>query len=81
MQFIYYCTSGSNLEISHQKHYYVKYISDSMRRYSEVEIKKMLEFLIENIFVVDSQVFQQSVEIPMGTNCAPLLADLFYTRI
>ena len=34
----------------------------------------MLEFLIDNMYVV---VFQQSVGIPMGTNCAPLLADLF----
>jgi hypothetical protein len=38
----------------------------------------MLEFLIDNIYVVvGGQVFQQSVGIPMGTNCAPLLADLF----
>ena len=38
----------------------------------------MLEFLIDNIFVVvGEQVFQQCVGIPMGTNCAPLLADLF----
>jgi hypothetical protein len=43
----------------------------------QVEIKKMLQFLIENIFVVvGCQVFQQSVGIPMGTKCAPLLADL-----
>jgi hypothetical protein len=56
--------------ISHQKHYFVKY--------SEVEIKKMLEFLIDNIYVVvGGQVFQQSLRIPMGTNCAPLLVDLF----
>jgi hypothetical protein len=41
-------------------------------------MKKMLEFLIDNIYVVvGGQVFEQSVEIPMGTNCAPLLADLF----
>lgn len=34
------------------------------------------EFLIDNIYVVfGDQVFQQPVEIPMGTNCAPLLAD------
>jgi hypothetical protein len=38
----------------------------------------MLEFLIENIFVIiGGRVFQQTVGIPMGTNCAPLLADLF----
>jgi hypothetical protein len=38
----------------------------------------MLEFLIDNIFVMfGGRVFQQTVGIPMGTNCAPLLADLF----
>ena len=37
----------------------------------------MLEFLIDNIFVLfDGRVFQLRVDIPMGTNCAPL-ADLF----
>ena len=38
----------------------------------------MLEFLIDNIFVMfGEQIFQQTICIPMGTNCAPLLADLF----
>jgi hypothetical protein len=38
----------------------------------------MLEFFIDNIFVMfGERVFQQTVDIPMGTNCAPLLADLF----
>jgi hypothetical protein len=38
----------------------------------------MLEFLIDNIFVSSGgTLFQQVVDIPMGTNCAPLLADLF----
>jgi hypothetical protein len=38
----------------------------------------MLEFLIDNIFVMfGGRVFQQTVGIPMSTNCAPLLADLF----
>ena len=38
----------------------------------------MLEFLIDNIFVFfGGRVFQQTVGIPMGTNCAPFLADLF----
>ena len=37
----------------------------------------MLEFLIDNIFVsFGGTLFQQVVGIPMGTNCAPLLADL-----
>jgi hypothetical protein len=38
----------------------------------------MLNFLVDNIYVVfGDQVSQQSVGIPMDTNCAPLLADLF----
>jgi hypothetical protein len=38
----------------------------------------MLEFLIDNIFVSSGgSLFQQVVGIPMGTNCAPLQADLF----
>jgi hypothetical protein len=46
---------------SHQKHYFVKYHSDSTHKYSEVEIKKMLGFLVDNIYVVvGGQVFQHS---------------------
>jgi hypothetical protein len=46
--------------------------------YSEEQVISMLEFLIDNIFVsFGGTLFQQAVGIPMGTNCAPLLADLF----
>ena len=52
--------------------------SDSKNKYSEDDIIKMLEFLIDNIFVVfPGKVFQQIVGIPIGTNCAPLLTDIF----
>ena len=45
--------------------------------YSEEQVISMLEFLIDNIFVsFGGTLFQQVVGIPMGTNCAPLLADL-----
>ena len=38
----------------------------------------MLECLVDNISVVfGKKVFQQIVGIPVGTNCAPLLADIF----
>ncbi|KAK6173953.1 hypothetical protein SNE40_017319 [Patella caerulea] len=38
----------------------------------------MLDFLIDNIFIeFGGEIYQQAVGIPMGTNCAPLLADLF----
>ena len=39
---------------------------------------KMIEFLIDNIFVqFGGRLFRQVIGIPMGTNCAPSLADLF----
>ena len=52
--------------------------SDSKNKYSEDDIIKMLEFLVDNIFVVFAgKVFQQIIGIPMGTNYAPFLADIF----
>ena len=46
--------------------------------YTKEQVVSMLEFLIDNIFVeFGGRLFQQIVGIPMGTNCAPLLADLF----
>jgi hypothetical protein len=58
--------------------YFVRHHSDSPYKYSEADIKSMLVFLVDNNYVVfGDQVFQQSVGIPMGTYCAPLLTDLF----
>ena len=58
--------------------YFVKEHSDSKNKYTEDDIINILEFLVDNIFVVfGGKVFQQIVGIPMGTNCAPLLADIF----
>jgi hypothetical protein len=52
--------------------------SDSTKKFSETDIINMLEFFICNIFVMfGGRVFQQTVGIPMGTNCSPLIADLF----
>jgi hypothetical protein len=57
--------------------YFVKYHSDSTKKFSATDIN-MLEVLIDNICVIfGGRVFQQTVGIPMGTNCAPLLTDLF----
>ena len=46
--------------------------------YTAGNICKMIEFLIDNIFVqFGGCLFHQVIGILMGTNCAPLLADLF----
>ena len=66
------------LVLGHEESYFVKEHSDSKHKYSEDDIIKMLEFLVDSIFVVFAgKVFQQIVGIPMGTNCAPLLPDIF----
>ena len=57
----------------------VKVHSDSKSKYTEEDITRMLEFLVDdNIFVVFAgKFFQQIIGIPVGTNCAPLQANLF----
>ena len=51
---------------------------DSYRCWSCAELCEAFTFLMENIYVqFDGMVYQQIVGIPMGTNCAPLIADLF----
>ena len=64
--------------LGHEESYFVKEHSDSKHKDSEDDNIRMLEFLVDNIFgIFAGKVFQQIVGIPMGTNCAPLLADLF----
>ena len=58
--------------------YFSNKIQKGKTCYSEEQVVSMLEFLIDNIFVsFGGTPFEQVVGIPMGTNCAPLLADLF----
>ena len=64
--------------LGRDRFYFVKYHSDSIKKFSESDIINMLEYLIDNIFVVFAgRSLQQIVSIPMGTSCAPFLADLF----
>ena len=64
--------------VGYKSTYFVKDHSEAKNKYTEDDIVRMLEFLIDNIFVeCGGVIFQQVIGIPMGTNCAPLLADLF----
>ena len=52
--------------------------NSSKSKYTEEDNIRTLEFLVDNIFVVFAgKVFQQIIGITMGTNCDPLLADIF----
>ena len=58
--------------------YFTRKVEEGEGQYSEGSICKMIEFLIDNIYVTFGGLhFRQVIGIPMGTNCVPLLADLF----
>ena len=57
------------------------FTSEQPKRYQLWSCKKMcdaLHYLLDNIFIrFGSKLYRQIVGIPMGTYCAPLVADLF----
>ena len=64
--------------IGYKDTYFVRNHSDAPQKYSDADVIKMLEYLIDNIFVeFGGRIFQQTIGIPMDANCAPLLADSF----
>ena len=64
--------------IGYKDTYFVRDHSDAPQKYSDADVIKTLEYPIDNIFVeFGGRIFQQTIGVPMGTNCAPLLADLF----
>jgi hypothetical protein len=66
------------LVLGRDRSHFVKDYSDSTKMFSETDIINMIEFVIDNICVIfGGRAFQQAVGIPMGTNSAPLLFDLF----
>jgi hypothetical protein len=66
------------LLLGSDRSYVVKHHCDSTKKFSVTDIFNMLECLIDNIFAMfGGRVFQQTVDIPMGTICAPLVTDLF----
>ena len=80
----FFCKNGSRrykyLVVNKQTNttYFVKEYSNASAKYTENDIINMINFLIDNIYVeFGDQIYQQTIGIPMGTNCAPLLADLF----
>jgi hypothetical protein len=56
----------------------VRHHSDIPCGCSEADVRGVLGFLVDGVCVVfGDRVFRRSVGIPVGTGCAPLLADLF----
>ena len=71
-------TRYTHINVCRNKSYFTSDPLNGDNKYTANDICKMIEFLVDNIYVrFGGQLFRQMVGIPMGTNCAPLLADLF----
>ena len=71
-------TRYTHIKVGRNKSYFTSDPLNGDNKYTVNDICKMNEFLVDNIYVrFGGQLFRQMVGIPMGTNCAPLLADLF----
>ena len=59
----------------------VLFTSDAVKNYNLWSCQKVCEaltFLLDNIYIrFGYKLYRQIVSYPMGTNCAPLVADLF----
>ena len=69
----------THMKVTRAKGYFTHDINGGRdRMYPADNICKITEFLIDNIFVqFGGRLFHQMIKNPKGTNCAPLLADLF----
>ena len=68
----------THIKVGRNKSYFTDDPLTGDNKYTANDICKMIEILVDNVCVrFGGQLFQQMVGIPMGTNCAPLLADLF----
>ena len=71
-------TRYTHIKVCRNKSYFTSDPLNGDNKYTANDICKMIEFLVDNIYVRSGgQLFRQMVGIPMGTNCAPILADLF----
>ena len=68
---LYLCVNGKNKCFWSSK-------QDHKRNISKQQLVDMIVYLVDNIYVqVGNGVFCQCIGIPMGTNCAPLLENLY----
>ena len=68
----------THIKVTRAKGYFIHDINGGGdKMYTADNICKIIEFLIDSIFVqFGGRLFRQVIGIPMGTSCAPLLADL-----
>ena len=66
------------LHVMTEMHFYFRKKAKKYHAWSCQNVCDALTFLLDNIFIqFGTKLCRQVVGIPMGTNCAPLVADLF----
>ena len=71
-------TRYAHIKLGRNRSFFTSVPLNGDNKYTANDICKMIEFLMNNIYVsFGGQLFRQMVGIPMGTDCSPLLADLF----
>ena len=66
------------MRIGQRKGYFVNSINRNVENmYTADQICSMTDFLVHIFVKFGRYLFRQVIRIPMGKNCAPLLADLF----
>ena len=66
------------LIITSRKAFFNDVVKDGQYAFDFDEFITLFEYLIDNIYIrFGNNVFRQVIGIPMGTNCAPLLANLY----
>ena len=71
-------TRYTHIKVGRNKSYFTSDPLNGDNKYTANDICKMIEFFVDNMYVrFGGQLVRQMVGIPMGTNCVPLLADLF----
>ena len=66
------------LACNHSRAFFTNAYLDDYTMWTCSDVCNALIFLLDNIYVrLGDTVYRQVVGIPMGTNCAPLVADLF----
>ena len=76
------CKNGfrryKRLVVNGDRTFFINEETSDGKKYNETLISQMTDFLIDNIYIkIGSHLFRKCIGIPLGTNCAPLLVDLF----
>ena len=71
-------TRHTHIKVGRHKSYFTNDTFNSNNKYTANDICKMTGFFMDNVYVKFArQLFLRTIGIAVGTNCAPLLVDLF----